>query len=386
MESAAPARGSYRTGRERVERILDAAHEAFISEGYRASSLRDIARASGISHPGLLRYFSSRAEILTALIERLDRESAARWDLFAREGSGEVTPSMIAKGGQEVPGWVELFTALLGEATSPSHPGHPLMLARRREGAVLGVEGLARRGVPSADAERALRLLVAGWEGLQILALYFPSEIDIVAHLERREDHLNEGAPVPEPGAGAPPDPHPAGDPPSAIVEAAATLYAQHGYYETSMQAVADRAGVTRAALIHVAPTKEALLHTVLRELFGASTDGDEILGLVHRPRWVTAAEVVLLCEATVPSHPAHPFFRERLAAARSSVAEILGGEGLEAPRDDADWIVASCLGILIAWLYEPERVDPAEMLAGALAWTRPADAAHRRRGAAGSR
>lgn len=382
MESTAPARGSYRTGRERVERILDAAHEVFISEGYRASSLRDIARASGISHPGLLRYFSSRAEILTALIERLDQESAARWDRFAREGTGEATPSLIAKGGREVPGWVELFTALLGEATSPSHPGHSLMLARRRKGAALGVEGLARRGVPSADAERALRLIVAGWEGLQILALYFPSEIDIVAHLERREDHLNEGAPVPESGAGAPPDPYPAGA--SAIVEAAATLYAQHGYYETSMQAVADRAGITRAALIHVAPTKEALLHTVLRELFGASADGDEILGLLHRPRWVTAAEVVLLCEATVPSHPAHAFFRERLAAARSSVEESLVGEGVEAPRDDADWIVASCLGILIAWLYEPDRVDPAGMLAGALEWTGPSTDVSRHRPATG--
>lgn len=388
MENAAPARGSYRTGRERVERILDAAHGAFISGGYRASSLRDIAKAAGISHPGLLRYFSTKAEILTALIERLDQESAARWDLFDREGGGEISPSLIAKGGQDVPGWVELFTALLGEATSPSHPGHRLMLDRRREGAIIALDALGRRGLTPEDAERVLRLLVAGWEGVQILALYFPAEVDIVAQLERHEGILDEGLPDPDAGDVVAPGARRAAFPvPSAPVRAAATLYAQHGYYETSMQAVADEAGITRAALIHVAPTKEALLHAVLAELFGADSDVDEILGLVHRPRWVTATEVVLLCEATVPAHPAHPFFRDRLAAARASVEEILSDEGVPEPRAGADWIVASCLGILVAWLYEPDRVDPAAILADAVAGIRStADASRPHVGGPGGR
>ncbi|MFD6700941.1 MULTISPECIES: TetR/AcrR family transcriptional regulator [unclassified Microbacterium] len=367
MMNETRARGSYRTGRERVERILDAAHELFVAQGYRATSLRDIARAAGVSHPAVLRYFSSRGEILTALIARLDAESAQRWDRHREAGDGPISAAAIARGGQAVPGWIELFTALLGEGTSPTHPGHALMLERRRRGAVLAGDALAGLRMTGAQGELELRLLVAGWEGMQILWLYFPGEIDLVEQLARHEiGSRNPTGPSPAiPAVVAAPERER-----HEVIAAAARQYAEHGYYETSMQAVADDAGITRAALIHIAPTKRALLDVVLTELFGAP-DHTEVLGLTARPRWVTAAEVVLLCEATVPSHPAHAFFRERLSAARASVGTMLADEGVSDPAIEADWVVGSCLGILIAWLYEPELVDPTALLQGVLSRVR---------------
>ncbi|KJL31375.1 TetR/AcrR family transcriptional regulator [Microbacterium azadirachtae] len=368
MENETKARGSYRTGRERVERILDAAHELFIAQGYRATSLRDIARAAGVSHPAVLRYFSSRGEILTALIARLDAESAARWERRGEEGAEPVSASAIARAGRAVPGWIELFTALLGEGTSPEHPGHALMLERRRAGIALAVDSYTGLGSTAAQRERELRLLVAGWEGLQILWLYFPGEIDLVGQLARHESDLPGSAAV-EPAVAAEVAQEAADY--GEVIAAAARQYAAHGYYETSMQAVADDAGITRAALIHTAPTKRALLDAVLSGLFGEPADHAEVLGLTARPRWITAAEVVLICEATVPSHPAHVFFRERLADARTSVEGMLADEGVNDPAIEADWVVGSCLGILIAWLYEPELVDPSSLLQGILSRVR---------------
>lgn len=368
MVNEMKARGSYRTGRERVERILDAAHELFIEQGYRATSLRDIARAAGVSHPAVLRYFSSRGEILTALIARLDAESAQRWERRGEDGDEPMSASAIARAGQAVPGWIELFTALLGEGTSPAHPGHALMLERRRAGMMLAVESLTRLGPTAALGEQELRLLVAGWEGLQILWLYFPGEIDLVGQLARHETDL-AGAAVPAPAVPAAMAPEVADH--GEVIAAAARQYAAHGYYETSMQAVADDAGITRAALIHTAPTKRALLDLVLTGLFGAAAEHAEVLELTARPRWVTAAEAVLICEATVPSHPAHVFFRERLSAARTSVEGMFADEGVRDPAIEADWVVGSCLGILIAWLYEPELVDPASLLQAVLSSVR---------------
>jgi hypothetical protein len=125
------------------------------------------------------------------------------------------------------------------------------------------------------------------------------------------------------------------------------------------MQAVADAAGITRAALIHIAPTKKALLDLVLADLFPAAAGERSILDLADRPRWMTAAQVVLMCEATVPTHPGHDFMTGRLAAVRASMAGSLRDAGVPDASFQADWLVGVGLGALVGWLYEPELVDP---------------------------
>ncbi|MBD0709032.1 MULTISPECIES: TetR/AcrR family transcriptional regulator [unclassified Streptomyces] len=380
------SRGSYRTGRERAARILDAAHVLFIENGYRATSLRDVAAASGISHPALLRHFGSREEILTALVERLE---AAHGDWPLRQSDGTaLTAAAIARHNETVPGWIELFTALLGEATSPEHPGHDLMCRRRDTGNELAARHLLPRGVDARSAELAVLRLGALWDGLQILSLYFPGEIDIPGQLAAYEAEVaREGIPkapaapvkAGEPRTGGPggPAPVPESAPPVTgnrrrALEAAARRYARQGYYEASIQSIADDAGLTKAALVHVARTKRDLLDAVLAEVVDAPRPegGNPALWLrtlPQRPRWVTAARVVLLCEATVPAHPAHAFMSRRLAEARRSVVSALVGAGrppvLAAP--EADRAVAMALGIVIAWLYDPDRFDPRTLVDG---------------------
>ena len=385
-------RGSYRTGRERVERILDASHELFISAGYRATSLRDIAAASGISHPALLRHFSSRAEILTALVDRIDRQDED-WRSIDPEAGGRL-PSMAdtARRNEATPGWIPLFTALLGEATSPEHPGHELMRERRRHGTALGVRLLSPWGGDERSVKLAFQRFGAAWDGLQILSLYFPGRIDIPTQLAAHENDLRtNGIPSAPPAKERPARTAPAlaagttADEETARsrgVRSAARLYARHGYYDTSMQAVADDAGLTKAALVHVAPTKRALLDLVVAELFAATPDESDpesrLQALLDRPRWQAAAEIVLMCEATVPSHPAHGHMAGRLKYSLSSAARELAAAKpmTEAEaRAGAQWIVALTLGALIAWLYEPEEIELGPLVEGALPTRAHADA-----------
>lgn len=366
MSTARTTRGTYRTGRERREQILDAAHEAFITAGYGATSLRDIAAAAGVSHPALLRYFDTRGAILTALIERLDARSAAFWNHTVPGDSEWPGAPEIARANQNVPGWIELFTALLGEATSPTHPGHAQMLARRHEAVRVG--RAAMEDLAPADADQEIRGLMAGWEGLQVLALYFPGDIDIVDQLEHHARRFDDTPAPVVAESSAPPRQRAA---PDGVVGAAARLYAQHGYHGTSMQAVADEAGVSRAALIHIAPTKRALLAHVLAGLFHADGEATADSPLGDHPQWTTAAEMVLICEATVPSHPAHDLFSEQLSAARETVASSLRTSGVAEAESVADWVVGVSLGSLIAWLYEPDAVDPTALVQRTIARVR---------------
>lgn len=78
----APKCGTHRIGRER---ILQVAEEMFASQGYRAVSIRDIARACGVTNAALYYHFPSKAALfrevmlrhLEALQQRLRNAQAA---------------------------------------------------------------------------------------------------------------------------------------------------------------------------------------------------------------------------------------------------------------------------------------------------------------------
>ncbi|MFD8479344.1 hypothetical protein [Kitasatospora sp. NPDC059673] len=100
------------------------------------------------------------------------------------------------------------------------------------------------------------------------------------------------------------------------------------------------------------------------------SSPSGRLLALRNRPRWQAAAEIVLMCEATVPSHPAHDHMAARLEHSLSTAAHHLEETGQlsgEAVTTSAQWLVALALGGLIAWLYEPADTDLEALLTGPL-------------------
>ena len=62
---------STRIQRQNRERILEAALEVFSANGFRGSTLDQIASVSGLSKPNLLYYFDSKEAMLRVLMEQL---------------------------------------------------------------------------------------------------------------------------------------------------------------------------------------------------------------------------------------------------------------------------------------------------------------------------
>lgn len=80
-ETAGPAGRSRMAPADRRALILQAAAAMFRDHGYAGASVDAIAAASGISGPGIYRYFSGKAELLLALLESAVADTVAAIDV-----------------------------------------------------------------------------------------------------------------------------------------------------------------------------------------------------------------------------------------------------------------------------------------------------------------
>jgi AcrR family transcriptional regulator len=82
----------HRTKGERTrEAIMAAATELFRTRGFRETSLGDIGAAAGVSGPAIYRYFKSKGELLSILIE----EAAITWRETVDDVLNEDTPPLV---------------------------------------------------------------------------------------------------------------------------------------------------------------------------------------------------------------------------------------------------------------------------------------------------
>jgi AcrR family transcriptional regulator len=80
--SPSPAQTRQQRTHQRVRRdILLAAAEVFARHGYAAATLADLAEAAGYAPPSLYRYFRSKEEIFSSLIQLLKQELFATFEL-----------------------------------------------------------------------------------------------------------------------------------------------------------------------------------------------------------------------------------------------------------------------------------------------------------------
>ncbi|KRC60977.1 hypothetical protein ASE14_08470 [Agromyces sp. Root81] len=416
-EPAPPAASS--RGRATRERIFDAAARCFAASGYRGVSLRDVAAEAGLSHPGVLRHFSSRAQILDAVVTRFELENE-QW-LETRTEDPPHLLIALAEHNQAKPGYLELFSALAGEAVSPEHPAHARFAARYRQ---LREESVQH---PPADAWSLddATCMLAGWDGLQLASLYNPGEVDVAAELARHfagvrasaaasaaADDAVSAAAAPTPAARAAPggaarasdrpEPpaRPAADPvvrpagyavgrarQARIIADATELFARRGFHDTSLREIAEGVGISKSALLHHFPTKDELLIAVVAERDRRTVPSSEELRSASPAetielmvRTARRAELetpglievytVLTGEAASPEHPAHRFFADRSRRTISDltvVFERLAAAGLLAPGRDARhegrWVPALWDGLQVQWGYDP-GIDVAGLLA----------------------
>lgn len=402
-------------------RIVDAARETFVARGYRTASLRDVATAAGISHPGLLKHFATKDELLAAVVESFEAENQALFlQQVASEDPGALAYSLLAQRNATIPGYLPLFAALTGEASTRRHPAHERMRARyadlRDVSEAAMEEGILHDTVaPDRDPRGEAIRVSAAWDGLQVLEQYLPDRVDLVGMLEQHESMLalpvgwrepSEAPPRPV-AAPVPPLPDFSGDVwalgPEAgadvagyrvgrerrarIVADATALFAEEGYGDTSLRDIAERVGVSKSTLLHHYASKEQLLRAVLAERDRGIQDrasfvpgnraADELRAL---PRG--AAEnatdapglievyAVLSCEAVPADHPAHAYFAHRYTQTIDHFAALFDAAqddgDLPAHRDperEAVWLVALWDGLQYQWLYDRDAVDVAAEL-----------------------
>ena len=194
-EAGEPNQARTGKGRERQARVLAAALEVY-AEGGHGAPIAAVAKRAGLTLPGLLHYYPTKDDLLLALLESHDAESDA---LMAPESTdwrqalrqlGAINRQNLAK-----PEVVRLFSILNAESLTRDHPAADWFRrrtdrARGNFGAILRA-GIAAGGIrPGTDPDRLALEIIAVWDGLQVLWLRGPAEVDIGAIFEDYLDRL----------------------------------------------------------------------------------------------------------------------------------------------------------------------------------------------------
>lgn len=159
---------------DKKARILAEALTLFSTRGYVGTSLADIARASDISKAGLLHHYSSKDQLLAAVLDERDRRTMSR--LPDGDEGAEVAldawVEMVAHN-QRHPDVVALYTAMSAAVIDSDHQAHPWFRQHLMSAIAYLVDALERgkvTGEVRADApsEQIARKLVALSDGLQV--------------------------------------------------------------------------------------------------------------------------------------------------------------------------------------------------------------------------
>ena len=177
MTSARPYATLLAKGEDRKQRILAAAQGLLTRNGWRNTTLAQIAKEAGVSAAGLLHHFESKEQLLHAVVDARDLDDDRHADR-----SGDLL-EQIARTGDRVeraPELVGTYSVLLAENLMPDAPLHDRLLARQRA-AIQIVTDLIRRGQQSGkyrndfDAAHKAVQIISIVNGMEISWLLDPT-------------------------------------------------------------------------------------------------------------------------------------------------------------------------------------------------------------------
>ncbi|BBU21294.1 TetR family transcriptional regulator [Mycobacterium xenopi RIVM700367] len=129
-------------GEDRKQRILEVAQRLLTRNGWRNTTLAQIAREAGVSPAGLLHHFQSKEQLLHAVLDVRDADDDAHAD---RAGDLIAEIARVPERFDRTPELMGAFTVLLVENLLPDAPLHGRLLTRYRDARDI-VAQLIRRG------------------------------------------------------------------------------------------------------------------------------------------------------------------------------------------------------------------------------------------------
>lgn len=196
MVTSRGPRGAYAAGVARRNQILDAALMRFGRDGYRKTSLAQIARDAGITDAGLLHHFRDKQQLLLAAVEYWHAQLDVRW----RRVSDSVRDAFRchledAEESLRTPGIVELAVVIGAEATAPGHPAHEFFSGWQDKGVReltdrLRAAAEAGELKPDLDFEAIARECAAMDLGLRWQWLTAGRSFDLIAVMRGHLDRL----------------------------------------------------------------------------------------------------------------------------------------------------------------------------------------------------
>jgi AcrR family transcriptional regulator len=167
-------------GEDRRQRILSVAERLLARNGWRNTSLAQIAKEAGVTPAGLLHHFESKEQLLNAVLDARDADDDAHADY--RSGDLITELSRVPERFERAPELIGTFTVLLVENIAPDAPLHDRM-HKRYSDAVDIIARIIERGQrdgkfrPDLDAAtKAVEILafITGMETLWLLDRSIP--------------------------------------------------------------------------------------------------------------------------------------------------------------------------------------------------------------------
>lgn len=164
-------------GEDRKQRILIAAQRLLTRNGWRATSLAQIAGEAGVTPAGLLHHFESKEQLLHAVLDARDDDDDTHSD---RSGDLIEQIARVADRMYRSPELVGTFAVLLVENILPEAPLHDRLLTRYRAAVDIVADGIRRgqrdgRFRADLDPARKAAEIIAFVNGMETTWLLDPS-------------------------------------------------------------------------------------------------------------------------------------------------------------------------------------------------------------------
>ena len=118
-------------GEDRKQLILDVAQRLLARNGWRNTTLAQIAKAAGVTPAGLLHHFESKEQLLHAVLDARDADDVEHADLHTGDLAEAIASA--AERFERSPELVGTFAVLMAENIAPDAPLHDRLVSRYRD-------------------------------------------------------------------------------------------------------------------------------------------------------------------------------------------------------------------------------------------------------------